>query len=161
MSRPVAFVAFLALSWSHVTGLRCDMGSGGIAMAAGHGGHSAAGASPVPDPATAPHWAATRHAHSPPAADDAHTRRVATAADTGSPHSTPDHGVPSTPRPPDHGGAHGCLMIMACSIASPRPAHPAAMIRVPTVLVRAAFPAPPIPVAADLAVETPPPRHTV
>ena len=52
-------------------------------------------------------------------------------------------------------------MIMACSIASPRPASPAAMIRIPTVLVRAAFPTPPIPVAADLAVETPPPRHTV
>ena len=52
-------------------------------------------------------------------------------------------------------------MIMACSIASPRPAHPAAMIRIPAVLVRADFPTPPIPVAADLAVETPPPRHTV
>ena len=149
MNRSVAFVAFLALSWSHVAGLRCDMGSGGIAMAAGHGSHSAAEASPVLDP-TAPHQAATHHPHSPAAADDAHTRRGTAGADRGSSHPTPHHRAP-----------HGCLMIMACSIASPRPAHPAAMIRVPTVLVRAAFPAPPIPVAADLAVETPPPRHTV
>ena len=150
MSRPVAFVAFLALSWSHVAGLRCDMGPGGTAMAAGHGGHPAAEASPVPDPATAPRQATTHHPHPPAAADDAHTRRGATAADTGGPHPTPHHRAP-----------HGCLMIMACSIASPRPAHPAAMIRIPTVLVRADFPTPPIPVAADLAVETPPPRRTV
>lgn len=150
MSRPVAFVAFLALSWSHVAGLRCDMGSDGTAMASGHGGHSTAEASSIPDRATALHQAATRHARSPAAADDAHTRRGATAADTGSPHPTPDHGA-----------THGCLMIMACSIASPRPAHPAPMIRIPTVLVQADFPTPPIPVAADLAVETPPPRHTV
>ena len=109
MSRPVAFVAFVALLWSHVAGLHCDMGGSTVAMAAGH-------------------------------AD------VATHAGT---------------TPADHGGGHGCRMIMACSIASPRPAHPATMIRIPTVLVRAAFATPPTPVAADLAVETPPPRHAV
>ncbi len=76
-------------------------------------------------------------------------------------HPAPAAEAPPTPHPPDHGGSHGCLMIMACSIASPRPASPPAMIRIPTVLVRAAFPTPPIPVAADVAVETPPPRHTV
>ena len=118
MSRSVAFVAFLALSWSHVAGLRCDMG-------------------------------AASHAHSPAPAHETHSGHAA-AEDT-----------PTTPPAPDHGGSHGCLMLMACSIASPRPAHPAAMIRIPTVLVRTAFPAPPIPVAADLAVETPPPRHPV
>ena len=32
MSRPVALVAFLALSWSHAAGLRCDMGAGALAM---------------------------------------------------------------------------------------------------------------------------------
>ncbi|MDE2877168.1 MAG: hypothetical protein OXQ93_17135 [Gemmatimonadota bacterium] len=149
MSRPVAFVAFLALSWSHVAGLRCDMGEVGVGMASGHGGHSAVKASPVQGPG-AHQEAATHHPQSRAAADDARMRHGVTAADTGSPPPAPDHGPP-----------HGCLMIMACSIASLRPAHPAAMIRIPTVLVRAAFPAPPIPVAADLAVETPPPRHTV
>lgn len=118
MSRSVAFVAFLAISWSHVAGLRCDMGASAIAMDAGHMDASAS------------------HGHHPAPA-------------------------PSTPHPADHGSDHGCLMIMACSIASPRPARPAAMLRIPTVLVQAAFPAPAIPVAADLAVETPPPRRTV
>ena len=124
MSRPVALVAFLALSWSHVAGLRCDMGASALAMDEPHADASG-------DPAT------PSHGH--------HAAR-------------PDEGVP---HPPGHDGDHGCLMIMACSVASPRPARPAAMVRVPTVLVRAAFPAPPLPVAADLAVETPPPRPTV
>ena len=118
MSRSIAFVAFLAISWSHVAGLRCEMGTGAVAMDAGHAAASAS------------------HGH----------------------HPTP---TPSTPHPADHDSNHGCLMIMACSIASPRPARPAAMLRIPTVLVQAAFPTPPTPVAADLAVETPPPRRTV
>ena len=87
----------------------------------------------------APRQPASSHAHDP-----------ARAAET-----------PHTPHPANHGIPHGCLMMMACSIASVRPAHAAAKIRIPTVLVRAAFPTPPIPVAADRAVETPPPRHTV
>lgn len=118
MSRSVAFVAFLAISWSQVAGLRCEMGTGAVAMSAGHMDASAS------------------HGH----------------------HTAP---TPPTDHPADHGADHGCLMIMACSIASPRPARPSAMLRIPTVLVQATFPAPPIPVAADLAVETPPPRHTV
>ena len=116
MSRSVAFVAFLALSWSHVAGLRCDMGATEQTAMAG-----------------------SSHAHAPAHSD----------------------ATPTSPHPASHGAPHGCLMIMACSIASPRPAHPAAMIRIPAVLVQADFPTPPIPVAADLAVETPPPRHTV
>ena len=131
MSRSVAFVAFLALSWSHVAGLRCDMGATEQTALAGSA-HAAA------HPPT-PHQSAPSHAHGPTHAD----------------------GTPTSPHPQSHGAPHGCLMIMACSIASPRPAHPAAMIRIPAVLVRADFPTPPIPVAADLAVETPPPRHTV
>ena len=138
MSRPVAFVAILALLWSHVAGLRCDMGGSAVAMAAGHA-----------DVAT--HTGTTPGGH------------FTTHAAEASPihHAPPPTDAPPSPHPTNHGAPHGCLMIMACSIASPRPAHPAAMIRIPTVLVRAAFPAPPIPVAADLAVETPPPRHTV
>ncbi len=133
MSRPVAFVAFLAFSWSHVAGLHCDMGAGAFAMDAGHMDASAS------------------HGH--------HATPAATTSPGHPP--TPSAAPPTAPHPTDHGGNHGCLMIMACSIASPRPARPAAMLRVPTVFVQAAFPTPPIPVAADLAVETPPPRHTV
>lgn len=151
MSRSVAFVAFLALWWSNVAGLRCDMGAEPIAVAAAHD-------------------VATSHAHSPGHAHYTHSGHGNTAADAPAPHpSAPSHAhdlahaaeTPPSPHPTNHGTPHGCLMIMACSIASPRPAHPAAMIRIPTVLVRAAFPTPPTPVAADLAVETPPPRHTV
>ena len=125
MSRPVALVALLALSWSQVAGLRCDMATAPFAMDEGRADGSG-------------HAGTPSHGHHAPAPD-----------------------APPTPHPPDHGGGHGCLMIMACSIASPRPARAAAMIRIPTVLVRAAFPTPSLPVAADLAVETPPPRHSV
>ncbi len=126
MHRSVAFVAFLALSWSQLVALHCDMGEG---MAS----HSAAGADAHHPPATTP------HAH----------------------HPAPTTDTPPTPHPPNHGGSHACLMIMACGFASVRQARPAAMIRLPAVFFTAAFPTPPIPVAADLAVETPPPRHTV
>lgn len=87
----------------------------------------------------------------------------ATHASTHAGHAPAGHAAngPPTPHPPDHGGSHGCLMIMACGFASVRQARPAAMIRFPAVFFAAAFPASPIPVAADLAVETPPPRHTV
>ena len=119
MHRSVAFVAFLALSWSQLIALRCEMGTDGSTTAA----HASTPANHAP----------AEHA---PTGADAHD-------------------------PPHHAPSHGCLMIMACSIASVRQARPAAMIRIPTVFVRAAFLAQPIPVAADLAVETPPPRHTV
>lgn len=123
MIRPVAFFAFLALSWSHVAGLRCDMGASAAPVDEGQSG------------------AVASHGH----------------------HTTPATEAPPTHHPATtgHDGSHGCLMIMACSVASPRPARTDAMIRIPAVIVRAAFPAPPILVATDLAVETPPPRHTV
>ena len=119
MHRSVAFVAFLALSWSQLVGLRCDMGT---------------------DRSTTAAHASTPASHAP-------AEHATTGADA---HD-----------PPDHGGGHDCLMIMACGFASVRQARPAAMIRFPAVFVAAAFLNSPIPVAADLAVETPPPRHTV
>ena len=125
MHRSIAFVAFLALSWSQLVALCCDMGEG---MA----GQSATVAEAHP-PATTP------HAH----------------------HPAPTGDTPPAPPLPNHGGSHACLMIMACGFASVRQARPTAMIRLPAVFFAAAFPTPPIPVAADLAVETPPPRHTV
>ena len=119
MHRSVAFVAFLALSWSQLVGLRCDMGA---------------------DRSTTAAHASTPASHAP-------AEHATTGADA---HD-----------PPGHGGGHDCLMIMACGFASVRQARPAAMIRFPAVFVAAAFLNSPIPVAADLAVETPPPRHTV
>lgn len=130
MRRSVAFSALLVLSWSHVAGLRCDMGA-------------------TAQNATAGSAHASAHPPAPRRPAPSHAYDLARAAETPSPH------------PASHGAPHGCLMIMACSIASPRPASAAAMIRIPAVLVRTAFPAPPVPVAADLAVETPPPRLTV
>ena len=136
MHRSAAFVAFLALSWSQLVALRCDMGAGPSTT----GTHVSTPASQAP----AGHAMTGTDDHNPP-------HHPATA-------STPAAPTPATPH---HAPSHGCLMIMACSIASVRQARPAAMIRIPTVFVRAAFLAQPIPVAADLAVETPPPRHTV
>lgn len=135
MHRSVALVAFLALSWSQLVALRCDMGE-----------DTAAAAADVPAPAS----------HSATGADAHHH-----AATPRSHHAAPAGDAPAAPHPTSHGAPHGCLMIMACGVASPRPARPAAMIRIPAVLVRAAFPAPPVAVAAEPAVETPPPRHTV
>lgn len=126
MHRSLALVAFLALSWSHLAGLRCDMGVGALAM--GEGRADATGDAGTPS-----------HGH----------------------HPNPTAATLPTPHPTDHGSDHGCLMIMACGFASVRQARPATMIRIPAVFFTAAFPTPPIPVAADLAVETPPPRHTV
>ena len=61
----------------------------------------------------------------------------------------------------DRGGDHGCQMIMACNYASVRHARASAMIRFPAVFVQAAFLADPIPAAAALRVEPPPPRLAV
>ena len=97
--------------------------------------------------------AATADAHHPPTPNPAATPHAH--------HPTPTADTPPTPHPPDHGGSHGCLMIMACGFASVRQARPAAMIRLPAVFFTADFLTSPIPVAAELAVETPPPRHTV
>ena len=60
-----------------------------------------------------------------------------------------------------HGGRDDCLMMMACGTASIRALRTVAVVRIPTPFVRAAFFAATIPVAADLAVETPPPRLLV
>ena len=57
-----------------------------------------------------------------------------------------------------HGGDHGCQMIMACNYASVRHAQSAPMMRFPAIFLRAVFLPHPIPVAAPLTVETPPPR---
>ena len=109
MRRPVAFLAFLALSWSQLVALRCDMGAGG------HAG--------------------------------THHEAMSAEQEAG-------HGG-------GHGGNHGCLMILACGTASIRATRSVAMIRMPALFVRAEFLPSPIPAAADLAVETPPPRHSV
>lgn len=49
-------------------------------------------------------------------------------------------------------------MIMACGFVSIRPVQSATMIRFPAIFVRTGFSPLVIPVAAELAVETPPPR---
>ena len=124
MRRPVAFLAFLALSWSQLVALRCDMGAGG------HAG----------------------------------THHEAMSAELAAAHHTPAAAAP-VPQEAGHGGGHGanhgCLMILACGTASIRATRSVAMIRMPALFVRAEFLPSPIPAAADLAVETPPPRHSV
>ena len=119
MCRPVAFLAFMALSWSQLVALRCDMGAGGHA-----GTHQAAMSAEPPADQAAP--------------------------------VPPEAGPGGGP-----GGNYGCLMILACGTASIRPTRSVAMIRIPALFVRAEFIPNPVPTAADLAVETPPPRHLV
>ena len=74
-------------------------------------------------------------------------------------HHAPDH-APPVRHGQDHGGDHGCLMIMACGYSFVRHAQSAVTDRFPGAAVRAAFLVNPIPGAADLGVETPPPRLT-
>ena len=81
------------------------------------------------------------------------------AATTAADHDAPDH-APPAPHGQDHGGDLGCLMIMACGYSFVRHAKSVVMDRLPGTVVRAAFGANPIPVAAEPAVETPPPRLT-
>ncbi len=81
------------------------------------------------------------------------------AATTAVDHHAPDHAPPAR-HGQDHGGDHGCLMITACGYSFVRHAQSVVMDRFPWTVVRAAFLANPIPVAADLAVEVPPPRLT-
>lgn len=59
-----------------------------------------------------------------------------------------------------HDGDPGCLMIMACGYSFVRHAQQAVTGRFPGTVVGAPFLANPIPVAAVLAVEAPPPRLT-
>ena len=138
MNRPAALVALLALSWSQLVALHCDMGSGvrgGVAVSApaSHAGEVGR--------------AATTDAHR-------HGGEEASPAQHGAAqHGPPQHGQP-------HGGDHSCLMIMACGYASVRNAPSAAMTRFPAIFFRSAFLANPSPVTAERAVETPPPRLT-
>lgn len=117
----VAFVTLVALSWSQLVALRCDMGTGLP--------DKADRAASLPLPASA-----AGHDHAPNGA------RAAT------------HGQ-------HHGDNEGCLMIQACGASSVRPAQAVAMTRLPAAFERAGFLASPIPVAAELAVESPPPRR--
>ena len=121
MRRTVAIVALVALSWSQLVALRCDMETGA------HGGADHAGA----------------------------MRPLSGVHDT---HHRPD-GAPATPHGERHGDADGCLMILACGASSVRPARTVAMARIPAVFECAGFFSNPIPAAADLAVESPPPRQ--
>lgn len=73
---------------------------------------------------------------------------------------TPDQ-LPRPQHGQDHGGDHGCQMIMACNYASVRQARATVMTSFPAIFLRTAFLANPIPVAAELAVETPPPRLAI
>ena len=52
-------------------------------------------------------------------------------------------------------------MMLGCGVASIRSARLTAIVRMPIPFVRAGLVANPIPVAADLAVEPPPPRQTI
>ena len=82
-------------------------------------------------------------------------QHAATPAD----HHASDHAPPAR-HGQDHGGDHGCLMIMACGYSFVRHAQSVVTDRFPGTVVRAALLATPIPVNAELAVETPPPRLT-
>lgn len=152
MRRPIAILAFAALTSSQLVALRCDMGAsahhgvGGHEAASAHGnaGHEAA-----PARQTATHEAV--RAHETAGHETGHA--LATAAHQTAPRG--DHPAPH------HADRDACLMMMACGTASIRAVRTVAVARIPTPFVRAASSAPAIPVAADLAVETPPPRLTV
>lgn len=138
MNRPAALVALLALSWSQLVALHCDMGSGargGVAVSAPASHAEAVGRGATTD--------AHQHGGEETPADQHGAAQ----------HGSPQHGQP-------HGGDHSCLMIMACGYASVRNAPSAAMTRFPAISFRSAFLANPTPVTADRAVETPPPRLT-
>lgn len=135
MRRPVAILAFAALTSSQLVALRCDMGA-----SAHHGA--------AEQEAASAHGAATH---------EVATHEAARAHETAA-HQTPQHGDHPSPHPADR---DACLMMMACGTASIRSVRTVAVARISTPFVRAASSAPAIPVAADLAVETPPPRLTV
>ena len=73
-------------------------------------------------------------------------------------HDSPG-GTPLATPGQHHGDSQGCLMILACGASSVRTAQTVAMTGLPAAFERADFFANPIPVAADLAVESPPPRQ--
>lgn len=102
-------------------------------------------------------------AHHVAAVDEAASAHDAAGHETGRAHeatahqTAPHHGHPA----PHHADRDGCLMMMACGTASIRAVRTVAVARIPAPFVRAVSSAPAIPVAADLAVEPPPPRLTV
>ena len=141
MRRSVAILAFAALTSSQLVALRCDMGASAHHEAAGDEAASAHG--------TATHEAARAH--------ETAGHETGRAAETAA-HQTPQHGDHPAPH---HADRDACLMMMACGTASIRAVRTVAVARISAPFVRAASSAPAIPVAADLAVETPPPRLTV
>lgn len=147
MHRPVAFLVFAALTSSQLVALRCDMG------ASTHQAVPALQADahePVPAHRTAAHATAP---HIPAPAHGTATHGQAAPAHHPPPH--PDHPAPH------HGDRDTCQMMMPCGAASIRAVRTVGVARIPTPFVRTGSFAAAIPVAADLAVETPPPRLTV
>ncbi len=98
-------------------------------------------------PAAPHHAAATEHA----------ATAMHHAASTPAGQHAADH-APLARHGQSHDRDHGCLMIMACGYSFVRHAQSVVLNRFPGTVVRAAFLANPIPVAAEPAVETPPPR---
>lgn len=95
---------------------------------------------------------------------------AATAHEAAPAHGTAEHGEAAPAHEPPHHGDHptphhgdldDCMMMMACGAASMRAVRTVAVARIPTPFVRAASFAAAVPIAADLAVETPPPRLAV
>lgn len=69
------------------------------------------------------------------------------------------HGPPATPHGQQHGDSEACPMILACGATSVRSAPTVALVRTPPVLEDARFFSTQIPLADDLAIDPPPPRH--
>ncbi len=151
MRRSVAFLVFAAMTSSHLVALRCDMGASTHQAA---GVHEADAHEPASAPRTAAHAASANGTapHIPAPTHGTATHGDAAPAHHPAPH--PDHPAPH------HGDRDTCQMMMACGAASIRAVRTVAVARIPTPFVRAASFAAAIPVAADLAVETPPPRFT-
>lgn len=131
MRRPIAILAFAALTSSQLVALHCEMGASAHQGAVSY--------------ETGPAHETAGHAHE--AAGHAHET-------AGHGKTAPSHGSPH------HGDRDSCLMMMACGTASIRPAR-SVMSRIPAVFVRTAYKVTPVLATADLAVETPPPRLTV
>lgn len=153
MRRTVAILAFATLTSSQLVALRCDMGAPAHHAAATHEAASAHG--------TATHEGAPAHraaTHEAASAHDAAGHETGRAHDAAAHQTASRHGDHPAPH---HADRDACLMMMACGTASIRAVRTVAVARISAPFVRAASSAPAIPVAADLAVETPPPRLTV
>lgn len=139
MRRPVAILAFAALTSSQLVALHCDMGASAHHGAVAHeNGRAHDTAGPQTGHAYEAAGPETDHAHEP----------------AGHSQTAPAHGSPH------RGAGDSCLMMMACGAPTMSPAR-SVMSRIPAVFVRTAYKVTPVLATADLAVETPPPRHTV